>query len=151
MRDGVPKANRSLDLAADMRYRGQAYELLVPWTGGLDEDGLVDAIAGFHAMHLERFAHQDAADTPEIVTLRLTARGLLPKAEAASGTTAPAAGPKGRRQIDGHETPVYAREAIGEAALAGPMVIEEVYTALLLSAGWNIRAVGAGHLLAEKV
>ena len=44
-RDGVPEAQRSLDLAADMRYRGQAYELLIPWTDGVDEAGLADAIA----------------------------------------------------------------------------------------------------------
>lgn len=149
-RDGVPDAQRRLELAADMRYCGQAYELLIPWPGALDAAGLAEAVAGFHAMHLERFAHQDIADTPEIVTLRLTARGLLPKAEAVSQAAGSAAAPKGSRAVDGGEVPVYAREAVGDAAIAGPMVIEEPYTTLLLPAGWNIRAVGAGHLLAEK-
>ena len=149
-RDGVPEAQRSLDLAADMRYRGQAYELLIPWTDGVDEAGLADAIAGFHAMHLERFAHQDAADTPEIVTLRLTARGLLPKAEASVAAANVAAGPKGKRRMDGVEVPVYAREALGSGALGGPMIIEEAYTTLWLPKGWGIRSIGAGHLLAEK-
>ena len=149
-RDGVPEAQRSLDLAADMRYRGQAYELLIPWAGGVDEAGLAGAIAGFHAMHLERFAHQDPDDTPEIVTLRLTARGLLPKAEAVASEANVAAGPKGKRMMDGAEALVYAREALGGEAVAGPMIIEEAYTTLWLPAGWSIRAIGAGHLLAEK-
>ena len=149
-RDGVPADRQSLDLLADMRYRGQAYEILVPWAGAVDEKGLVDAIATFHATHLERFAHQDEGETPEIVTLRLVARGLLPKAAAAETAAGTAAAPKGKRQVDGAEVPVYAREALGEAWLAGPMVIEEAYTTLLLPSGWRIRAVGAGHLLAEK-
>ena len=149
-RDGVPEAQRSLDLAADMRYRGQAYELLIPWAGGVDQAGLAGAIAGFHAMHLERFAHQDPDDTPEIVTLRLTARGLLPKAEAVASEANVAAGPKGKRMMDGAEALVYAREALGGEAVAGPMIIEEAYTTLWLPAGWSIRAIGAGHLLAEK-
>ena len=29
--DGVPEADRSAVVSADMRYRGQAFELVVPW------------------------------------------------------------------------------------------------------------------------
>ena len=61
-----------------------------------------------------------------------------------------AAGPKGKRMMDGAEALVYAREALGGEAVAGPMIIEEAYTTLWLPAGWSIRAIGAGHLLAEK-
>ena len=47
-------------------------------------------------------------------------------------------------------TPVYARESLGDAPVAGPLVIEEAYTTLLVTAGWSIRQIEAGHLLAEK-
>ena len=67
----------------------------------------------------------------------------------AAGTHA-AAEPKGRRQVDGTETPVYARGAIADTPAAGPMIIEEPYTTLWLPAGWTIRHVGAGNLLAER-
>ncbi|HKK31366.1 MAG TPA: hydantoinase/oxoprolinase family protein [Alphaproteobacteria bacterium] len=149
-RDGVPETQRHLELAADMRYRGQAYELLIPWEGEVDESGLANAVAAFHAMHLERFAHQDLEEVPEIVTLRLTARGLLPKAQAEGLSASATGGPKGQRTVDAAAVPVYAREALGTLPLAGPMIVEEPYTTLWLPAGWHIRAVGAGHLLAEK-
>ncbi len=149
-RDGVPANRQALELLADIRYRGQAYEILVPWTGAVDAAGLAAAVAAFHALHLERFAHHDPDDTPEIVTLRLVARGLLPKTDAAVAGAPVAAEPKGRRQVDGADVPVYAREALDREWLPGPMVIEEAYTTLLLSAGWRIRSIGAGHLLAEK-
>jgi N-methylhydantoinase A len=150
-RDGVSADRQSLELLADMRYRGQAYEILVPWAGAVDEQGLGAAIATFHATHLERFAHQDEGETPEIVTLRLVARGLLPKAEAAEAAAGSVGAQKGVRQVDGREVPIYSREAIGDEWLDGPMVIEEAYTTLLLPGGWRIHAVGTGHLLAEKV
>jgi N-methylhydantoinase A len=149
-RDGVPAAQQRLDLSADMRYRGQAYELLVPWSGAIDAAGLVEAVEAFHAMHLERFAHEDREGTTEIATLRLVARGLLPKLDAAAKEAGVAAAAKGSRQVDGVMTPVYARESLGDAPVAGPLVIEEAYTTLLVTAGWSIRQIEAGHLLAEK-
>jgi len=154
-RDGVPADRRALELAADMRYRGQAYEIMVPWAGALDETGLAEAIARFHALHLERYAHQDLGDTPEIVTLRLVARGLLQKASEAAARVDAAVGtegaaPKGSRTVDGAITPVYAREAVGNQSLAGPLIVEEAYTTLWLPADWTIRHLAAGHLLAER-
>ena len=77
---------------------------------------------------LERFAHQEVAETPEINTLRLTARGLLPKAKAAIATAGDAAGLKGGRSVEGMQLPVYACEPLGGDALVGRMVIEEAYT-----------------------
>ena len=150
-RDGVPVAQQRLDLSADMRYRGQGYEILVGWDGDIDEAGLAKAIDGFHALHLERFAHQDPSETPEIVTLRLVARGLLDKAAVQISTEHRTADPKGARAIDGRTVPVFARESIGDAPVAGPMIIEEPYTTLWLPAGWTIRHAGNGNLMAERL
>lgn len=150
-RDGVPPEQRRLDLSADMRYRGQGYEMLVPWEGELDPAGLAKAVAAFHALHLERYAHQDLQETPEIVTLRLIARGVLAKTEAEVGADYTVGEAKGQRDVDGIATPIYAREAVGDTPLSGPMIIEEPYTTLWLPAGWTIRHIGAGNLLAERM
>ncbi len=149
-RDNVPAEQQRLDLSADMRYRGQGYEMLVSWEGDIDEAGLEKAVAAFHALHLERFAHQDLDDAPEIVTLRLVARGLLDKTDANVTAAYTSGEPKGSRAVDGVTTPVYAREAIGDTPVAGPIIIEEDYTTLWLPAGWSIRHAGAGNLMAEK-
>ena len=81
--DGVPPDRRALHLAADMRYHGQAFELVVPWidvTGDLAPDpaALTTLVADFHALHERRFSYANPADPVEIVTLRLTATGRLP-------------------------------------------------------------------------
>jgi N-methylhydantoinase A len=149
-RDNVPAEQQRLDLSADMRYRGQGYEMLVSWEDDIDEAGLVKAVAAFHALHLERFAHQDLDDAPEIVTLRLVARGLLDKTDANVTAAYTSGEPKGSRAVDGVTTPVYAREAIGDTPVAGPIIIEEDYTTLWLPAGWSIRHAGAGNLMAQK-
>ena len=58
--DAVPAADRQIELAADMRYKGQAFELTVPATGTqLDETALDGLIAGFHDIHRQRFDRRD--------------------------------------------------------------------------------------------
>ena len=49
--DGVPAADRQIELAADMRYKGQAFELTVPAraTRARREPRSTGLIAGFHA------------------------------------------------------------------------------------------------------
>jgi N-methylhydantoinase A/oxoprolinase/acetone carboxylase beta subunit len=46
---------------------------------------------------------------------------------------------------------VWNRSQIGaETALAGPAVIEEAYTTVLLAEGWTCRRDKSGHLVAER-
>lgn len=49
--------------SADVRYRGQGYELSVPWSS--------DLAAHFHKLHDERYGYADAARPIEIVNVRL--------------------------------------------------------------------------------
>jgi N-methylhydantoinase A/oxoprolinase/acetone carboxylase beta subunit len=65
-----------------MRYKGQAFELTVPATGTrLDETALDALIAGFHAIHRQRFSYANPGSPVEIVSLRVHAIGRLPKAQ----------------------------------------------------------------------
>ena len=63
---------REITLAADMRYHGQAFELLVPWP---DAPSLAPLRARFHTTHKQRFSYADEAEAVEIVTLRVIATG----------------------------------------------------------------------------
>ena len=51
-------AHRLLTLSADMRYHGQAFELVVPW-GDVDPDPdtLARLLDDFHALHKQRFCY----------------------------------------------------------------------------------------------
>ena len=56
--DGLPPDRRTLTLSADMRYHGQAFELVVPW-GDLTPDpaALATLLDRFHALHRQRFSY----------------------------------------------------------------------------------------------
>jgi len=47
--------------------------------------------------------------------------------------------------------PVWRRADIAtNAVVAGPAIIEEVYTTVLIAAGWTCRAAPHGHLIATR-
>ena len=55
----------------DLRYRGQSYELTVPFVRGF--------ISKFHRLHERRYGHSDANRSVEIVSVRSTFFGRAPK------------------------------------------------------------------------
>ena len=151
--DGIAAEARRIRLAADMRYRGQAYELLVPW-GDVRPDAaaLARLVADFHDLHEARYAHSDRGAPVEIVTLRVTARGVLPR-PALGGPAPAAAGPKGERRVwiggGWRGVPVYDRDRLPEA-VEGPAIVEEAHATLLLPPGWRLAMSSEGHLVARR-
>ena len=65
------RAREELDGVAacsvDLRYRGQGYELNVPWEGAAP----AESIAAFHRLHQQRYGFSDRAKPVQIVNLRL--------------------------------------------------------------------------------
>jgi N-methylhydantoinase A/oxoprolinase/acetone carboxylase beta subunit len=47
-----------------------------------------------------------------------------------------------------HDTAIRHRSTIGAQPIAGPLLIEEDYSALLIESGWTIHAIENGSLLA---
>ncbi len=139
--DGLPPERRELQLSADMRYVGQAFELVVPWGDVVPgPDTLAALLDAFHALHRQRFSYANPDDPVEIVTLRLTATGRLPAPSGmrpAVEADVPAAAP--RRVFAGgawQEVPVHRRAHV-QAAIPGPALIEEAYTTVFVAAGWR--------------
>ncbi len=148
--DGVPPERRSFAPAADMRYVGQVFEIVVPWPEG---DDMAALCARFHALHRQRFSYADPDAPVEIVTQRLAATGCLDRVDAP-----PAAPPAGAAAfctrhvfLAGEWTlaAVHRRETL-TGDVAGPAVIEEEYTTLLIPAGWVCTPVRDGHLSARR-
>ncbi len=156
-RDGVAAPDRRIEIAADMRYHGQAFELLIPW-GGIaapDAAALARLVEDFHATHRQRFSYANPGDPVEIVTLRATAIGLLPKPE--PGAIAPAARParKGTRRAYAagawRELPVWDREALPpDLVIDGPAIVEEPFATHWIGQGWSARLGPAGSLIATR-
>ena len=155
--DGVDETRRRFEVAADMRYRGQAFELLVPWDEPPDmgETGLDALVSRFHATHQKRFSYSEPGGAVEIVTLRVKAIGLLPKPDDAPAPLAARASRKGQRRVfDGggwRDVPIWDRDALtpGER-IEGPAIVEEPFATHFIAAGWTASLGAAGALVARK-
>jgi N-methylhydantoinase A len=153
-RDGIAAGDRVFALAADMRYRGQAFELLVPWGDIVADAASLDALlARFHALHAQRFSYANPDDPVEIVTLRLTVTGRLaqPRAGAEATPTKIKIAQHRAAFLDTawQNVPVHHRDALA-ATISGPALIEEPYTTVLLGAGWNATVESGGNLVARR-
>lgn len=158
----IPEADRHIDLAADMRYRGQAYEITTAWPevsacGSKADGAALKALCDrFHEMHLKRFSHHAPDDLVEVVALRAVATARL-KTITAAGldvASAPTGGAERKVCLNGQWQPVptLAREeALGAVSpLAGPLLVSEEYTVLLIAPGWHLEPLGDGDLVARR-
>jgi N-methylhydantoinase A len=90
------------------------------------------------------------------VSLRVAAVGQLPKPQGKpSATTQSERKPTRHRKVwmgaAWREMAVWNRTQIGtDTVLAGPAVIEEAYTTVLLADGWTCRRDASGHLVARR-
>ncbi len=152
--DGVAVDRQALDLAADMRYRGQAFELVVPWRGAVDAGGLAAATEAFHDMHRQRFSYANPADPVDIVTLRLSATGRLSTSEPgrAGAPLAVGARPQHCRPVflDGWRSVGVVHRSQVARSMRGPLLIEEDYTTVLLTEDWSIEPGAEGALIARR-
>ncbi len=150
--DGVPESRRAVELAADLRYRGQAFELLVPWPEAPDLPAL---LARFHAAHRARFSYAAEGEPVEIVTLRASAIGRFDKPDETppAPPEAPPA-PAPRRVWDGTaeaEWPVWRRETLRAAdRVAGPAIIEEAFATHVIGRGWTAALHPDGAIIARR-
>jgi N-methylhydantoinase A len=154
--DKVPQNSRSLTVAADMRYRGQAFELLVDLPQGRPDTTTLQALrALFEAQHRQRFSFDDPKEAVEIVTLRLTALGSL-GADTQAQAYAPteAAEQKTRSvHIGGgwHDVPVHRQLSVPpDTLIVGPAIIEQEYTTLLIPPGWSLTMTTTGDMTVRK-
>jgi N-methylhydantoinase A len=153
--EGLARAERSIEVALDLRYQGQAYEIPISATAALDADGWRAAVARFHAEHARRYGFDQPKAIVEVVTLRVSAVGALPKP---AFPKLPEVGPEsGHARID--ERPVYfdgCHHAAGfyDRALllpgnqvAGPAVIVQPDCTTVLGPGQSLRVDALGNLI----
>lgn len=151
--DGVADAARAVEIAADLRYRGQAFELLVPWP---EAPAIAPLLARFHATHRARFSYAAEGEAVEIVTLRATAIGRLPKPEEEAPTPPEAATqPAARRVWQGgsaSDWPVHRREMLRLSdTVTGPAIIEEAFATHVIARGWRAGLDAEGAIIARRM
>jgi N-methylhydantoinase A/oxoprolinase/acetone carboxylase beta subunit len=155
--DGIAPADRQFELSADLRYRGQAFELTVPWGEvPIDEDGIGEISQRFHAHHAQRFSYANPEDTVELVTLRLVAIGRMARPRISTEEPLSADGSAaGQRRVyvngQWQDVAAWRRDAIGGSlGIAGPAIVEEDYTAIYVAPGWSLTLGRDGHLVAAR-
>jgi N-methylhydantoinase A len=144
--EGVARDLVELQRSVALRYKGQSFELDVPWND--------DVIAAFHGAHLARYGHSDEDRTVELVHVRVRAIGRLerPQLDRVIEFTRFEAEPVGRESVwldDGLETvPRYERELLAAGASAsGPSLVTEYGSTTLVPRGWGFEVDALGNLI----
>jgi N-methylhydantoinase A len=145
-------ARRELDapdadvrLTAELRYRGQAFELSVAATRDADE--LREA---FHTAHQEAYGYRDPEAEVELVTLRATATEPGPEIDPqAVGATA-AGAERSRRETLLGDTEVIRGEPEPGERIDGPAVVELPESTLAVPAGWAGEVLDSGTIRLDK-
>jgi len=157
-RQGVPDHQITIQRLADLRYRGQAYELTLPTPRGkVGSSWLKALLQAFHQLHRLRYGYAAPQAPVTIVTLRVVAHGPRPELRPPRlqrRKTPPQ--PKETRPVFFEEagcfleTPIYDRSSLGlQTKLAGPAVIEQLDTTILLHPGTRATMLDGGNLLIE--
>ena len=136
------------DRRADLRYRGQSFELTV------EADSLEKLEERFHAAHEQRYGYRMDDESVELVNLRLISTVPVekpeldepePKGKAESGTR--------EANFDGEwqEVAVLDRERMGKGSeVSGPAIVEFKESTCVVRPGWRGAVDGVGTLVLEK-
>jgi N-methylhydantoinase A len=157
--DHIPLSEVSFSRAGDLRYVGQGYELRVPLPDGeITEETLPQAWKAFHAAHAAEYGRAFEASPIEIVNIRVSGIGRVPKLRAMN---APAGGSLEKAKVrvrpclfrvggklESFETPFYRRSELPvEETFPGPAVILQTDSTTLVPPGATARVDWSGNII----
>jgi N-methylhydantoinase A len=158
--DGFKRAQIDIKRSLDMRYVGQVHECTVDiGTFEINAKTIDKVREAFHHRHEELYTYSERHNAVEVVNIESTIYGRIEKPKApklkSGGTAARAL--KGYRkaifQASGKaaRTPIYDGEKLGAgASLAGPAIIEEVTTTIVIEPGWRAKLDQSGSYVITR-
>jgi N-methylhydantoinase A len=157
----VPPQARRLTRSADLRYTHQSFELTCPLPAGeLSQTLLQQLVAAFHGEHQRLYTYALPNAPVELVNLRVSAVGLLPRLQAptlAPGSNDLQGAVVGVRRVYFEqtggfvETPCYARQRLGPGmTFDGPAVIDQDDATTVVFPNFRVNVDAAGHLILER-
>ena len=158
--EAVGPAGRQIRRTVDMRYQGQNYELSIDVPDGPITHATLQTLAnGFAAVHKRIYGYAADEEPVQMVTFRVAAVGLVPKAQF---QPEPDAGPDaslaimGTREVWFPETngfvpcKVYDREKLRSGnRIAGPAIVEQMDATTMLLPGMTGRVEPYLNLILE--
>lgn len=146
-----------IGLSADMRYRGQSYEIETPLDAEAVKSANVAAIAdAFHAEHERMYGHADRSAAIQMVNLRLviggrTPKPALPEIATATEPAAPRLYETGWFGGESRRTAVYHRDdLLSGHAFDGPAIVAQDDTTTVVPPGFRVRVDRFGNLVISK-
>ena len=138
-------------VTAELRYRGQAFELSVAAGERPDPAELREA---FHAAHEQAYGFRDPAGEVELVTLRLTTAEPGPAIDAAAAGARGRGAERSRRRawLGGaeHDATVLTGEPEPGVEIAGPAICELPEATLAVPPGWAGAVLPSGTIKLER-
>jgi N-methylhydantoinase A/oxoprolinase/acetone carboxylase beta subunit len=148
--EGFAERDIVIECALDMRYKGQAYEITLPFASGYETE--------FSRRHQQLYGYANTARATEIVQLRVKAIGRTNKPALPSAEIELRALPQpssvrrahfGRRAI---ETPVYHRELLSSGMQGqGPALVVSGQSTTLIPPHYHFAIDGVGTLIATRM
>jgi N-methylhydantoinase A len=137
------------DRRADLRYRGQSFELTV------EADSLEKLEERFHAAHEQRYGYRMDDESVELVNLRLIATVPVEKPEldepAPEGEEPESETRQANFDGEWQKVPVLDREKMGKGSeVSGPAIVEFKESTCVVRPGWRGAVDGVGTLVLEK-
>jgi len=121
---------------AELRYDGQTWEIEVEASDPVDRDALIDA---FEAEHERLYGVRGEPGAPiDVRALRVAALGPARSLERLSLGDGFLPASRSRATVLG-ELAVRSRASIGETAEAGPLLVDEYDTTVVVRPGWSAR------------
>jgi N-methylhydantoinase A len=158
--DGFKKAQIDVKRSLDMRYVGQVHECTVDiGTFEINARSIGKVKEAFHKRHEELYTYSERHNAVEVVNIESTLYGRIDKPKApklAKGGPA-AKAVKGHRKAifvasgKATKTPIYDGGKLGAgASLAGPAIIEEVTTTIVIEPGWTAKLDASGSYVIKR-
>jgi N-methylhydantoinase A len=158
-REGLARERIEFVRQVDMRYVGQSIELTIPLAEESFDTEQADALrARYHAEHDRVYGFSAPAEPAEVVSVRLTSVGRIEKPPNASLEQADGPPqPKEHRRVFFAEAagyvdcPIHDRYALGAgSAFAGPAVVEELDSTVVVHPGYGVVVDGMGNLVIRE-
>jgi N-methylhydantoinase A/oxoprolinase/acetone carboxylase beta subunit len=134
-----------IERTADLRYRGQSYELNVPWP----VPGQLAASRAFHREHARIYGYATPDREVEVVTIRVRARQRLTKPTLWREPYRKGPAETRRVWVEGvwRKIPVLPRAQVSPRRAAGPALILDYGSTTLVPPGWWYRNDRSGNLI----
>jgi N-methylhydantoinase A len=132
-----------IERSADLRYRGQSYELNVAWTTA------ARAYTAFHREHARIYGYSLPEREVEVVTIRVRARVASSKPHVVRPAAKKGAAEFRRIWVTNswRRVPVWNREQLATTPRPGPALVLDYGSTTLVPPRWQFHVDRAGNLL----